>query len=146
MFYFHRYDSHRNAGKVASNQLQSAERTGFHFQEKFNVRAADTKFLQEATQQLLENRRALQWSYVYGYYLRLNSCHGSAERNLFEYLQEDLEKHTNELSNTFEAWPNIEKPGEFVVWKENVANYTRVTSKFLQNFTAGLQSGLTKPP
>ena len=83
MFYFHRYDSHRNAGKVASNQLGSAEKTGFHFQEKFNVRAADTKFLQEATQQLLENRRALQWSYVYGYYLRLNSTHGSAERNFF---------------------------------------------------------------
>jgi ariadne-1 len=146
MFYFHRYDSHRVAGRVASAQMNTAENTGFYFQEIFsNLRAADTKFLLEATQQLFQNRRVLQFSYVYGYYLRINSAPGSAERNLFEYLQENLEMYTNELSNTFEAWQTIASYEDFVTWKENVANYTRVTSKFLHNFISGIQAGLTNP-
>jgi len=69
MFYYHRYDSHRSAMKIADEQRKNAEKKGVELQEKFDVRAADTKFLREATDQLLENRRVLQWSYCYGFYL-----------------------------------------------------------------------------
>lgn len=58
------------------------------------MRSQDTKFLGEATEQLIRNRRVLQYSYVMGYYLDKSK---QAEKNLFEYLQEDLEKHTNHL-------------------------------------------------
>lgn len=48
----------------------------------------------EATEQLIKNRRVLQYSYVMGFYLDKTK---QTEKNLFEYLQEDLEKHTNHL-------------------------------------------------
>jgi hypothetical protein len=43
--------------KIADEQRRAAEKRGMELQEKFDVRAADTKFLREATEQLLENRR-----------------------------------------------------------------------------------------
>lgn len=63
------------------------------------MRSQDTKFLSEATEQLIACRRVLQYSYVMGYYLDKSK---GAEKNLFEYLQEDLEKHTNHLSELYE--------------------------------------------
>ncbi len=81
----------------------------------------------EATEQLILNRRVLQYSYVMGYYLDKSK---QAEKNLFEYLQEDLEKHTNMLSELYERDLNaIEDYHAFMKWKEEVTNYTRVTKK-----------------
>ena len=81
----------------------------------------------EATEQLILCRRVLQYSYVMGYYLDKSK---TAEKNLFEYLQEDLEKHTNYLSELYERdLNNIEDYHAFMKWKEEVTNYTRVTKK-----------------
>ena len=112
---------------------------------KFDVRAADTKFIMEATEQLLNNRRVLQWSYVYGYYCGTDKKDAAgAEKNLFEYLQEDLEKHTNYLSELYERpVEKITGYEAFIKWKEEVANYTRVCNKFLINFVSGVAGGLT---
>jgi ariadne-1 len=85
----------------------------------------------------------LEWSYVYGYYLDKSK---TAEKNLFEYLQEDLEKHTNHLSELYEM-PLEKLQGdyhEFIKWKEDVTNYTRVTHKFLDKFVEGVMGGLTQ--
>lgn len=49
------YISHSQ--KIADEQKRAAEKRGMELQEKFDVRAADTKFLREATDQLLENRK-----------------------------------------------------------------------------------------
>jgi ariadne-1 len=142
MFYYHRYDSHKNAMKIADEQRKTAEKRATELQEKFEVRAADTKFLREATEQLLENRRVLRWSYVYGFYLPRGK---NSERNLFEWLQEDLEKHTNQLSTLYEtAYPKIDSYQAFIKWKEEVTNYTRVTAKYLANFVEGVAGGLTQ--
>jgi ariadne-1 len=141
MFYYHRYESHRNAMKIADQQRKEANQKESSILAKFEVRSADTKFLLEATEQLLNNRRVLQYSYVYGYYLDKRS----QERNLFEYLQEDLEKHTNELSALYET--SIDKLmslQDFAKWKEQVTNYTRITKRFLDNFVEGVAGGLTR--
>jgi len=142
MFYFHRYESHRNAMKIADEQRRNCAKKEQEILTKFDVRSADTKFLMEATEQLLRNRRVLQYSYVYGYYLDKKS----QERNLFEYLQEDLEKHTNHLSTLYETpTDKIEDYQAFMKWKEQVTNYTRITRKFLDNFVEGVSKGLTTP-
>jgi ariadne-1 len=143
MFYFHRFESHKNAMKIADEQRKGADKKGTALMEKFDVRAADTKFLLEGTEQLINNRRVLQWSYVYGYYLDQDKSRAS-EKNLYVYLQEDLEKHTNYLSELYER--PTEKIGDyqaFVKWKEEVTNYTRVCQRFLQNFVEGVMGGLT---
>lgn len=141
MFYYHRYESHHNAMKIADEQRQNTNKKEQDILAKFDVRSADTKFLLEATEQLLRNRRVLQYSYVYAFYLDKKS----EDRNLFEYLQEDLEKHTDFLSKLYETpldkMTNIQ---DFFKWKEQVTNYTRITKKFLDNFVAGVSAGLVK--
>ncbi|GAM27869.1 hypothetical protein SAMD00019534_110450 [Acytostelium subglobosum LB1] len=140
MFYYHRYESHKGAMKIADEQRKNAFQKEQMILSRFDVRSADTKFLMEATEQLLRNRRVLQYSYVYGFYLDKKS----QERNLFEYLQEDLEKHTDQLSTYYEQ--NIEKLDDyqaFIKWKEQVTNYTRITKKFLDHFVEGVAGGLT---
>jgi ariadne-1 len=139
MFYFHRYESHHNAMKIANAQRRNAETKSSDLMDRFGVRPQDTKFLMEATEQLLDNRRCLKYSYVYGYYLK-----SPAEKSLFEYLQEDLEKHTNTLSELYERNLDDFKGnfGEFSKWKETVTNYVRVTSGFLDKFVRGVAQGL----
>eukprot|EP01089_Gocevia_fonbrunei_P016035 TRINITY_DN4881_c0_g2_i1.p1 TRINITY_DN4881_c0_g2~~TRINITY_DN4881_c0_g2_i1.p1 ORF type:complete len:511 (-),score=87.18 TRINITY_DN4881_c0_g2_i1:29-1561(-) len=140
MFYYHRYESHKNAMKIADDQRRNADKRQKNLMNKFDVRAADTKFMMEATEQLLHNRNVLQWSYVYGFYLQDDR---KTEKNLYEYLQEDLEKHTNYLSELYER--PIEKITDyqaFIKWKEDVTNYTRVCCKFLANFIEGVSGGL----
>jgi len=141
MFYFHRYESHKNAGKIADQQRKNCKSRELIILENFQVRSQDTKFLMEAVEQLIKNRRVLQYSYVMGFYLD-KSKH--AEKNLFEYLQEDLEKYTNHLSELYEQ--NCEGTSDyhqFMRWKEEVTNYTRVNKKFLENFLEGTSEGLT---
>jgi len=168
MFFYHRYESHKNALKIADEQRRNADKKQTLFMEKFDVRAVDTRFMMEATNQLIavrssppppqteffefvflslplfkvtgwtnllvfiysyQNRRVLQWSYVYGFYLSLDKTR-TAEKNLYEYLQEDLEKHTNYLSELYERpMDKIPDYQAFIEWKKDVANYTRVCSK-----------------
>jgi len=142
MFFYHRYEAHKNAGKIADDQRRSTDRKSRMILEKYEVRSTDTKFLGEATEQLIANRRVLQWSYVMGYYSIIDR-EKSTERNLFEYLQEDLEKHTNHLSELYETTlDEIQDYHAFIKWKEEVTNYTRVTKKFLDNFLEGVMGGL----
>jgi len=142
MFYYHRYESHHNAYKIADDQRRQAQLRGGEIMDKFKVRAQDTTFLLEATEQLLSNRKVLKWSYVYGFYINKKN---TKELNLFQYLQEDLEKHTDKLSQLYEL-PLAKIPDyhEFMKWKESVTNYTRVTAGFLKKFVEGVMSGLTE--
>jgi len=139
MFYYHRYEAHHNAMKIADDQRIDADKKANEILDKFSVRAQDTNFLKEATEQLINNRRVLKNSYIYGYYKTT-----SPEKNLFEYLQEDLEKHTNYLSEIYEKpLLNITDYQMFIKWKEEVTNYTRVTAGFLKKFVEGVMGGLT---
>jgi ariadne-1 len=137
-FHYHRYEAHRDAHKIANTQLEQAEAKGVEMQIRFNVRPLDTIFLMDATRQLLRNRQVLQYSYAYGYFLTQEG----AERNLFLYLQEDLEKHTNALSTLYER-ANLPDYTAFIKWQEQVINYTNVTRKFLDKFVEGVIHGLT---
>lgn len=143
MWYFHRYNSHRGALKIADKQKREAEKKGTEFQIKYDVRPQDTTFLLAATDQLIavsafnrcisrlirmQNRRVLMFSYVYGYFI--SETKETAEKNLFEFLQENLEKNTNYLSELYERpVERIEDYHAFMKWKEEVANYTRVSNK-----------------
>jgi hypothetical protein len=67
-----------------------------------------------------------------------------AEKNLFEDLQENLEKHTNYLRELYEMkLSKLSGYQQFYEWKEKVTNYTRVTRQFCENFLEGVAGGLT---
>jgi ariadne-1 len=56
MFYYHRFDSHRNAMKVADDQKRNADNKASEILSKYSVRSQDTKFLREAIEQILDVR------------------------------------------------------------------------------------------
>jgi hypothetical protein len=59
-------------------------------------------------------------------------------------LQEDVEKHTNELSEQYERdLRDLPDYAAFMAWKERVTNLTRVCGKFVANFCSGVERGLT---
>jgi len=89
MFYYHRYESHRQAKKIADVQRRNATQKAQDVITKFSSIVQDTKFLCDAIDQILENRKVLSFSYVFGYYLNKTK---TVEHNLFEYLQAELEK------------------------------------------------------
>jgi ariadne-1 len=91
----------------------------------------DVQFLNAATEQLIECRRVLKYTYVFGYYLPLGK-----EKNLFEYLQENLEKNAEHLTGLLEM--SLDKMN-----RSEIINYTRVTETFLRNLLTGVEDGLT---
>jgi len=137
MFYFHRYESHRNAMKIADKQRKEAKIKAESIMKQIGIRAQDVKFVSEATEQLLRNRNMLQYSYVYGYYLSSKRVR-SEEKKLFEYLQQNLEQHTDKLSGLYELSLDSYDLQEFTKWREDVVNKTRVSKKFLDNFIEGV--------
>ena len=57
----------------------------------------DVQFLKEATEQLIELRRVLKYTYVYAFYLTDTNA-----KTLFEHNQAMLESHTERLSELCE--------------------------------------------
>lgn len=138
-FYYHRYDSHKQASKVADEQRRKAQERGKYLVEHLRVRSTDVDFLVDATNQLTRNRRVLRWSYVYAYCLK----NGTAEKNLLEFLQEQLEKYTDALSKAYERkTDDIPDIDAFNNWKAGVINLIRVTDSFFTKFVEGVQRGL----
>jgi len=104
---------------------------------QFHVRSQDVKFLSEAADQLIYNRNMLQNSYVYSYYLSQKLVR-TAEKNLFEFLQQNLELNTDKLHEEYEYDIETKEYNEFIKWKESVTNHTRVSKKFFDNFVEGI--------
>ncbi len=62
------------------------------------------------------------------------------ERNLFEFLQQQLEKSVEALSELTEQ--KVEVLGRKEE-KSKIVNYTRITDKFRENLLTGVRNGLT---
>jgi len=72
VFYFHRYEAHHGAMKIADKQRRDASQKAQEIIKKFSSVVQDTKFLIDATDQLIENRKFLAFSYVFGFFLDKN--------------------------------------------------------------------------
>jgi len=132
LHYYHRYSTHENSKKFETQLREKAICIMVQLREEesyINVQYIDT-----ATEQLIECRRHLKYTYVYAYYLP-----DGAEKTLFEYLQAELERQTEELSET------LEKPHG---WNEKskVIDLTRAAEKRLIHLLDGVSNGLTTDP
>ena len=68
----------------------------------------------------------------------------SKELQLFLFLQEQLEKYSNYLSEIYEKDEQlISNYEQFKQFKEIVTTNTRITNNFLNNFVSGVANGLT---
>eukprot|EP00457_Paulinella_chromatophora_P005897 gb/GEZN01005915.1/.p1 GENE.gb/GEZN01005915.1/~~gb/GEZN01005915.1/.p1 ORF type:complete len:541 (-),score=72.29 gb/GEZN01005915.1/:29-1651(-) len=133
LFYYQRYHNHDQAKVFAAKALVLTEERMKLLQSE-QTSWVDVQYLRAATEQVLECRRVLKFTYVFAYYLENGS-----EKTLFEYLQQDLERATEKLSELSEEEPEKIK-------RDEVVNYTRVTQKFLTNLLEGVENGLTGNP
>ena len=136
MFFYHRYDSHKMACKTAQKQLRELPQRQQEIMAHFHVQATDTRFLNDTLASLVQFRRALQFSYAFGYFIDRKS----PTLPLFQHLQENLERFTNHLAELYEM--RLTKIDDFYRWKEDIINCVRVTTKFLDNFSRGVATGL----
>ena len=131
LHYFQRYQNHAKAEEFAASQRgKIAQRMEQIAMEDAGGGTSwiDAQFLKTANEQLIECRRVLKYSYAFGFYLEPGT-----EKNLFEHLQEMLEKHTEQLSE------HTEKPTD----RSDVINFTRVTERFMGHLLQGIEDGLT---
>ena len=132
LHYYQRYANHSEAGKFAQRMREGTENRMIELQASHGDSSwIDVQFLNAATEQLIECRRVLKYTYVFGYYLPLGK-----EKNLFEYLQENLEKNAEHLTGLLEM--SLDKMN-----RSEIINYTRVTETFLRNLLTGVEDGLT---
>jgi len=90
-----------------------------HLQET-EATSAQVKYIQEATERLIECRLVLKYSYIVGFYLADNH----PTKQLFEYQQENLEKTAEQLSEA------LETPED----KLKVVNLTSLAETRIRNF------------
>jgi len=87
----------------------------------------DVQYIDSATEQLIECRRTLKYTYVFAFYLV-----DGAEKNLFEYLQSELETTTEQLSGALEAPVGTKEPRQ-------IKDLSLLAAKRLQHLVAGVE-------
>lgn len=143
-FDIRRYQAHHSAQLFAEKQLLQTEKRMGELQESTGSASwIDVQFLKTANEMVIECRRALKFTYVFGYYLTspgvMGSGEGNKHRDLFENMQEDLERYTELVSELTEmSTDKLCQPEN----KESVINNTRVVEKFLVNLLSGCEEGL----
>ena len=131
LHYYGRYANHDRSLKYAHKDRIKAEERMLQKQESEKSTWMEVQFLLNATNQVIQCRRVLKYTYVLGYYLDDNSL----EKTLFEHHQEMLEKHTEKLHGMTET--SLDE-----LDSSNVVNATRITEKFLNGLLATCQGGL----
>ena len=144
LHYFKRYQAHHSAQVYAEKQLQQTEKKMGELQESTGGSSwIDVQFLKNANEMVIDCRRTMKFTYVFGYYLTMPKAADNGEstkhRELFENMQEDLERYTEVLSE------QTEMPSEKMTLpenKESIINNTRVVERFLKNLLVGCDDGL----
>ncbi|EQC29544.1 hypothetical protein SDRG_12793 [Saprolegnia diclina VS20] len=129
LFYSTRYFNHAKAETICIKGRADAEAKVDDLQE---MTVVDFQAVLKAMDLLIKCRRILKYTYVYGYYLDGKT---TAEKQLFEYLQGEVESNTEVLTGL------TEKPLESMVIAD-IMNYTSVTDKFMTRFVEGVEEGL----
>jgi len=138
MFYLHRYETYAGNIKYLQSTADTINIKANKLLDKFQTaKFQDMLQLKDAFDQIIDNTNTLKWSYVYGYYIPHDN---QVERNLFEHLQESLERYNTLLSEEFEK--DVSKVSNFDKYMHDIKNYINITRKFNDNFINGVLSGL----
>ncbi|EGC37299.1 hypothetical protein DICPUDRAFT_94109 [Dictyostelium purpureum] len=129
LHYFTRYFNHdmlmKHAIKMREEEMEDKMN---QFRELTNL---NPDFLQEAIELLIECRRILKYTYVFGYYLSDNV----PGKTFFEYQQANAEGITELLSES--VYINVA-----LINAEDMKNRVRVTKKYITNLVKSIEEGL----
>ena len=134
LHYYKRFHGHAAAQTFAEKQLSTTEKRMVELQESTAGSWIDVQFLKAANEMVVDCRRTLKFTYVFGYYLLMDAS-GLKLKELFEDLQEHLERMTETLSEMTEL--PLDKMD-----RTEIVNNTRVTERFHNNLIQGIEQGL----
>ena len=144
LFYYQRYHNHAESAKFAAQLRAETDKKIASIPASLLI---DVQYLAAATECVLECRHVLKYTYVFAYFLSSGATGGGSEgderereRNLFEFLQQQLEKSVEALSEATEQRSEVLQRRDE---KSKIVNYTRVTKTFRDNLLAGVRNGLT---
>ena len=133
LHFYRRFHAHQEAEKFANKQLKETEQRMVQLQESSDdAKWSDVEFLRTANELLVDCRRVLKYTYVYGYYFDAGL---SMQRERFEHHQEMLERFTENLSEL------SEKPIAKMD-RTDVVNQTRVVERFMKNILKYVEDGM----
>eukprot|EP01138_Halocafeteria_seosinensis_P001560 gb/GECG01001598.1/.p1 GENE.gb/GECG01001598.1/~~gb/GECG01001598.1/.p1 ORF type:complete len:610 (+),score=98.56 gb/GECG01001598.1/:1-1830(+) len=148
MHYFSRYANHEKARKTTERLLSDLREKLNSLQSVKGLTYKDVECLENACNLLMEARRVLKWTYVFGYY-----CENEAELLLFEFLQQKLEKNMEYLQELVELRDDVNKfisnelsAAKMFEYLREVRNYMSVTQRFMQQMISGVENGLVETP
>jgi ariadne-1 len=131
LWYYERSNNHGNAAKFAEkDRLKTSERLR-KLQNDAKFDWTNNDFLEQAADILIECRYSLKYSYALGFFMD-----DGPEKNLFEYLQGELEVYTERLSGFLEA-PLVEMS------RPKILDNCVAVRQFLKNLEDGIKRGLT---
>jgi ariadne-1 len=153
MFFFERFMDHDRSMRLTLNEEATIEKKVQELHDNHGFEIIELHFLHDALKSVRACRRVLKWTYVYGYYLD----DANPEKNLFEFLQKNLEEKTDLLHELLErqlheigAPSKVEDAAmgsgqsvkeKFMDFRSHVTNFTNVTQKFLTQILQDLGFG-----
>jgi len=123
LHFYERYTNHARSSELEQQLRIRADTIMIEIQQSEATTSSEVLYIREGTEVLLECRRALKFTYVVAYYLP----ESGTEKELFEYLQEDLEKITEQLSEV------LESPGSGQVHRLKALNMIQLAKTRLNN-------------
>lgn len=152
MHFFERFMEHDKGMKICKQEEVLIEEKVQKLHDNHEFAIIELQFLYDALKQVRACRRVLKWTYVYGYYLD----EAGPEKNLFEFLQKNLEEKTDLLHEMLEkdvdktffdqeegeaALTNEQAKSKFMDFRSKMTNFTNVTQKFREQILADLGVG-----
>ncbi|XP_014667038.1 PREDICTED: uncharacterized protein LOC106808723 [Priapulus caudatus] len=138
MHYYTRFKNHEQSHQLEEPLLNSAKRKmcilASAIQDEAGSSQVDTKFIEDAIQELLKARRVLRASYVYGYYLE---DHGY-NKTIFEFMQTELEEVMESLSQMI-ARPYLRTP------RYKIVQTAQLVKRKRHEFVLSVSKGLIPP-
>ena len=145
MHYFERWHNHNKARHRASRLRDEIAVTREKLHQMCGHGISETQFMVGACDQIVDSRRVLEATYIYGFYL--DNSEGT--RELFEHMQEMLEKFNEELHSLVELeFPlrelvSDDESGEkFREHRRRIINLMASCKRFKSELLDGIEVGL----
>ncbi len=145
MHYFERWHNHNKARKFASKMQEGIQSNREKLHQRCGRGVSETQFMFSSCENIVDNRRVLEATYMYGYYL----SDSDPTRELFEHMQEMLEKFNEELHGLVELdfplkeFITSDANGEkFRTHRSRIINLMASCKRFKAELLDGIEVGL----
>lgn len=133
MFFYTRYNNHRDSAKLDEKTYLNITKTMETLQKEGQMTWLESRFLPSSFEILRQSRQTLLWTYAFAFFLD-----AQPEREIFLKNQEDLELHTEGLSELFEyKWDRI--PGAKVKFLDKCSYLKSRRQKLVEHVMKGME-------